>query len=42
MRRKGRVVRILIEAHAGGQGKGSGRKVLLAVYKKLPGKGARR
>lgn len=40
MRRKGRVVRVVTEAFAGGRGKGGGRKVELVTYKKLPGKGA--
>jgi hypothetical protein len=40
MRRKGRVVRVVTEAYAGGQGKGSGRKVELVTYKKLPGRGS--
>ena len=41
MRRKGRVVRVVTEAFAGGRGNGGGgRKVELVTYKKLPGKGA--
>ena len=40
MRRKGRVVRVVTEANAGGHGKGGGRKVQLVTYKKLPGRGA--
>lgn len=40
MRRKGRVVRVVTEASAGGHGKGGGRKVQLVTYKKLPGRGA--
>ena len=41
MRRKGRVARVVVEAYAGGAGKGAGaRKVTLVTYKKLPGRGA--
>jgi len=41
MRRKGRVVRVLTQAYAGGFGKGAGaREVTLATYKKRPGRGA--